>query len=192
VTTDNAAVQAAPTGDATAAPADVKASAPVAGGTHVVRSGETFSSIAQAAYGSAAYYPALLRANPNVNPNNLKLGTTITLPQLAEVKATAERPTSPVAASVAQDVKIDTTRQYKVQSGDSLYKISLKLYGKSTYVDRIYDANKQSIGADPKKLKLGMILELPEKPAAAGLASPRENSTSTLSGGPNFGEDQAK
>jgi nucleoid-associated protein YgaU len=107
--------------------------------------------------------------------------------------AAGARPTSPVAASVAQpEVKIDTTKQYKVQSGDSLYKISLKLYGKSTYVDRIYEANKQTIGADPKKLKLGMILELPEKPAAGGLASPRDNSTSTLSSGPNFADDQAK
>jgi nucleoid-associated protein YgaU len=146
-------------------------SAPVAvggGGTHVVRSGDTLSSIAQAAYGSAAYYPHILRANPTANPNNLKLGTVLTLPKVDEVKAT-DTPREHVSgvASINQDVKIDTTHQYRVQSGDSLYKISLKVYGKSTSVEKIYDLNKGTIGSDPKKLKLGMVLELPEKTAVA-------------------------
>jgi nucleoid-associated protein YgaU len=186
-------------GNLTTIAGEPKASAPVAGGTHIVRSGETFSSIAQSAYGSAAFYPAILRANPTVNPNNLKPGTQITLPKLDEVKgsggataSTAEHAGAPTSAAAAQsDVKIDQAKQYKVQSGDSLYKISLKLYGKSSYVDRIYEANKQTIGSDPKKLKLGMILNLPERPATP-LASPADGTTSTLSEGPNFADDQAK
>jgi len=141
--------------------------------THVVQSGDTLSSIAEAVYGSANYYPHILRANPQVNPNNLKLGTVLNLPHVDEVKATAtpaERGNG-VVASIAPDVKIDSSRQYQVQSGDSLYKISLKLYGKSTYVERIYEKNKATIGSDPKKLKLGMILDLPEKTAVAAAAA---------------------
>jgi nucleoid-associated protein YgaU len=143
------------------------------GGKYVVKSGDTLSSIAQATYGSAAYYPHILRANPTVNPNNLKLGTELTLPKAEDVRATdtpREHGTG-VAASIAQDVKIDTTHQYRVQSGDSLYKISLKVYGKSTYVEKIYDLNKATIGSDPKKLKLGMVLELPEKTSVATATS---------------------
>jgi nucleoid-associated protein YgaU len=138
------------------------------GGKYVVKSGDTLSSIAQATYGSASYYPHILRANPTVNPNNLKLGTELTLPKAEDVKAT-DTPREHVAgvASISQDVKIDTTHQYQVQSGDSLYKISLKVYGKSTYVEKIYELNKTTIGLDPKKLKLGMVLELPEKAAVA-------------------------
>jgi LysM repeat protein len=144
------------------------------GGKYVVKSGDTLSSIAQATYGSASYYPHILRANPTVNPNNLKLGTELTLPKAEDVKAT-DTPREHgigVAASISQDVKIDTTHQYRVQSGDSLYKISLKVYGKSTYVEKIYDLNKGTIGSDPKKLKLGMVLELPEKTAVATTGNP--------------------
>src|SRR5258706_7939414 len=138
------------------------------------------------AYGSAAYYPHILRANPTVNPNNLKLGAVLTLPKAEEVKVIAsagehsagERGTA--ALAVVQDVKIDPKTQYQVQSGDSLYKISLKIYGKATFVDRIYEKNKALIGSDPKKLKLGMILELPDKTAAA-VASPRQETTSQAS-----------
>ncbi|MDB5321344.1 MAG: Peptidoglycan-binding LysM [Phycisphaerales bacterium] len=160
-----------------AAAAPVAASAGrTAEGTHVVQSGDTLSSIAIEAYGSAAYYPHILRANPTVNPNNMKLGTTLILPKADEVKTIAvasERPTG-VVASVVQDVKIDPKTQYQVQSGDSLYKISLKVYGKSTFVERIYEKNKAAIGSDPKKLKLGMILELPEKATVAAVASPSQ------------------
>jgi nucleoid-associated protein YgaU len=143
--------------------------APKAGATHVVRSGETFSSIAQAVYGSAAYYPHLIRANPHANPNNLKLGTVINIPKVEDVKATggpaSAEHSKGAALTVVDEVKIDPTKQYRVQSGDSLYKISQKVYGKPTYVEAIYEKNRQQIGANPTKLKLGMILELPEKVA---------------------------
>ena len=140
--------------------------APTAGSSHVVRSGETFSSIAHAVYGSAAYYPHLIRANPHANPNNLKLGTTITIPRLEDVKATGgER--AKAALTVTDEVKIDPAKQYRVGSGDSLYKISQKVYGRPTYVEAIYEKNRQLIGPNPTKLKLGMILELPDKAAVA-------------------------
>jgi LysM repeat protein len=185
----NAAVERAVKGSPAAAPAPkaiVTADAaggseigsttatPAAGSTHLVRSGETFSSIAQTVYGSAAYYPHLIRANPHANPNNLKLGTTITIPKLEDVKAIggnagAERSGGAVfkvAADKALDeVKIDTAKQYRVQSGDSLYKISLKKFGTPNYVEAIYEKNRQQIGANPTRLKLGMILEMPEKTA---------------------------
>jgi LysM repeat protein len=143
---------------------------PTAGSTHIVRSGETFSSIAQAVYGSAAYYPHLIRANPQANPNNLKLGTAIVIPKLEDVKATAapgEHKTA-AAMTLADDVKIDPAKQYRVAAGDSLYKISIKRYGTPSYVEAIYEKNKQLIGPNATKLKLGMILDLPEKAAAAG------------------------
>lgn len=143
---------------------------PTAGSTHVVRSGETFSSIAQAVYGSAAYYPHLIRANPQANPNNLKLGTAIVIPKLEDVKATpapGEHKTA-AALTVADDVKLDPTKQYRVVAGDSLYKISIKVYGKPTYVEALHEKNKQLIGSNATKLKLGMILELPEKAAVGG------------------------
>src|SRR5688572_16905584 len=146
---------------------------PVGRNQHVVKSGETFSSIAQMAYGSAAYYPHVLRANPGLNPTNLKPGLVINLPAAEEVKASAAAEKSakasadaPAGAKMVDEVKIDATRQYKVVSGDSLYKIGQKLYGSGLMGDKIYEMNRQVIGSDPKRLKLGMVLELPQPPTA--------------------------
>ena len=51
-----------------------------------------------------------------------------------------------------------------MQSGDSLHKISMKLYGKIDMVQKIYDLNKSAIGDNPAKLKLGQVLKLPQPP----------------------------
>jgi nucleoid-associated protein YgaU len=161
------------------------------GGTHIVKAGETLSSIALSAYGSANYYPHILRANPNVNPNNLKLGTPLKLPHIDEVKAADHGPAHTAESSAATEVKIDPSKQYRVQAGDSLYKIAVKIYGKSSYLDKIYEKNKALIGADNKRLKLGMILELPEK-APTAAAAPSDSTSSTLTDPSLAEENQAK
>jgi His/Glu/Gln/Arg/opine family amino acid ABC transporter permease subunit len=88
----------------------------------------------------------------------------------------AERKVTALASPAAPEVRIDTTRQYKVQQNDSLYKIASKLYGKGTMADKLYERNKAAIGPDPKRLKLGMILDLPEAP----LAGPASANTPAL------------
>lgn len=168
---------------------------PGGGGTHIVKAGETLSSIALAAYGSSTYYPHILRANPNVNPNNLKLGTPLKMPRSDEVKAEASAEHgsghSSGQTSAEPEVKIDPSKQYRVQGGDSLYKIALKVYGKSSYLDKIYEKNKALIGADNKHLKPGMILELPEKGATAA-AAPSDSTTSSLTDRSASDENQEK
>ena len=52
---------------------------------------------------------------------------------------------------------------YEVQSGDTLATISQQYYGDPTQWRRIYDANKDTIGDDPDKLKLGTKLTIPPK-----------------------------
>jgi LysM repeat protein len=138
--------------------------------THTVQKNETISSIAAAAYGSANYYPHILRANPNLDPKKLKVGMSIVLPEVADVKPSdvpggseAAHATATPAASRSGPA-IDATKEYKVQPNDSLYKISVKLYGRSDMADKIYQLNKEKIGADPAKVKLGMVLKLPSAP----------------------------
>ncbi|HEX4794794.1 MAG TPA: LysM peptidoglycan-binding domain-containing protein, partial [Humisphaera sp.] len=53
-------------------------------------------------------------------------------------------------------------KDYTVQSNDSLYKISMKLFGRGDKANAIYDLNKQVIGSDPAKLKVGMVLKVPQ------------------------------
>jgi len=137
--------------------------------THVVQSGETFSSIAAAAYGSAAYYSHIMRANPTIDPRKIRPGMTINLPPVSEVRAdsTASPAAAPVAQAVTPAPKLDAKTEYRVESGDSLYKISLKLYGKADRTEKIYELNKATIGPDQAKLKVGMVLKLPEAPTTA-------------------------
>lgn len=133
--------------------------------THVVQPDETFSSISAAAYGSPNYWAHIARANPGVNPKALRPGMVIQLPDSAQVKI------DPSVSSSSSAAAIDSDREYRVRDGDSLYKISIKLYGKSDRVDAIYALNKQTIGADPQKLKVNMLLKLPEAPTVSTAAS---------------------
>jgi nucleoid-associated protein YgaU len=149
--------------------------------SHRIQSGETFSSISKAYYGDARYFSEIAKANPNVNPNRLRPGTTITLPDKSlfktekkEATAAATTPTGPSVTprpTVPAMTVVDAKTEYRVQSTDSLYKISLKLYGTPNKVDAIYQLNKQLIGADPAKLKLNMVLKLPEPPSATTSAT---------------------
>lgn len=145
-------------------------SAPVTGSTrtHVVKIGETYSSISAAAYGSSKYYAHIEHANPGIDPVRLKPGMTITLP------AIESKPAAASSAVARQQQTIDPLTQYKVQPNDSLYTISLRLYGKADRVQKIYELNKNVIGDDMSRVKVGMVLKLPEAPTqTAGAVTAR-------------------
>ena len=60
-------------------------------------------------------------------------------------------------------------RVYTVVQGDTLYGISVKVFGTPRHYERIYEANREQI-QDPNTLQVGAKLTLPEvgpKPAAA-------------------------
>ena len=69
--------------------------------------------------------------------------------------------TTPTTSSAAPSDAGST--DYEVASGDTLLTIADKNYGDQTQWRRIYDANKDTIGSDPDKLKVGMKLKLPPK-----------------------------
>jgi nucleoid-associated protein YgaU len=54
-------------------------------------------------------------------------------------------------------------QSYEVQAGDTLATIAQQFYGDPSQWRRIYDANKDAIGPDPDKLKLGTRLTIPPK-----------------------------
>ena len=67
---------------------------------------------------------------------------------------------SPTAAASSETAAGET---YEVQSGDTLLSIADQFYGDTTQWRRIYDANKDVIGSDPDKLKIGMKVKIPPK-----------------------------
>ena len=68
---------------------------------------------------------------------------------------------SPVT-SVKKPIPLQSSspRTYVVKKGDSLYAISRKLYGDSSHIERIFQANRQSLSSK-NSLKLGQTLIIP-------------------------------
>lgn len=84
-------------------------------------------------------------------------------PQLASPVASPSAVVS--AATPAPTTTQVAGESYEVQSGDTLAIIAQHFYGDPTLWRTIYDANKDAIGADPDKLKVGMKLTIPPKPS---------------------------
>ncbi len=144
-----------------------------AAGTYTVQAGDNFSRIAGKLYGNKNLYKVLVDANPTLDPARLKPGMTInapakdTLPAAAVVTTTAEtrNAVDPTAAETIG--AIDASKQYVIKPGDTLHKISLRLYGKTNRWSSIYDLNKEKIGPNAERLKIGTVLTLPEPPLAS-------------------------
>jgi nucleoid-associated protein YgaU len=121
--------------------------------THIIASGETFSSIARATYGDEKYWVAIAQANPLIDPDRIRVGQEIRLPEKELVLAGN-------AAPAAADLPGGATT-YTVQSGDTLGEIAVQFYGKASEWKRIHDANRQLIGPKASGLRTGMKLTIP-------------------------------
>ncbi len=144
---------------------EATAAAPLpAAGTYKIQAGDTYSKIAAKLYNNRNLYHLIEKANPGVNPSKLKIGQEINVPAAPASSASARDALTPAAPEITG--AIDATRQYRVQPGDTLHKISQKLYGKTKFWAALYDANKQKIGPDAGKLKVGTVLTLPHVPTA--------------------------
>ena len=91
-------------------------------------------------------------------------------PQRPPLASPAASPSAsaPVSASTPAPTAAATeagSQSYEVQAGDTLATIAQQFYGDPTLWRRIYDANADTIGSDPDKLKLGMKLTIPPKPS---------------------------
>ncbi len=135
--------------------------------THVVKEGENFWSIARNCYGNGAYAARIQEANPTVNPNRMHAGQTLVIPEVQARSSDSRvaRGTAGGAIAEAEPRAVDGRSEYRVKGGDSLYAISVRLYGKADRLEKIYELNKDAIGPDKARLKLGMVLKLPEAPA---------------------------
>lgn len=72
-------------------------------------------------------------------------------------KATAD---AAPAVTPAQD-PLTNAAEYTVVSGDNLSAIAQKHYGDANRWRDIYEANKETIGANPSAIRVGMVLKIP-------------------------------
>jgi len=103
---------------------------------YTIRAGDTFYTLAQK-YNTTV--DAIRRANPNVNPNNLKIGQVICIPE---------------SGGPPQDCPSGTF-PHTVQSGDTFYTLARRY---NTTVDAIRKANPN---VNPNNLKIGQVICIP-------------------------------
>jgi len=97
------------------------------GQDYKVAAGDSLSKISEKSYGSMDFWPAIAAANKISNPNLVYADTTIKIPAKEE------------AEKISVDMKATT---YQVQEGDTLFKISGKMYGDGSQWRRLDSANK--------------------------------------------------
>ena len=113
-----------------------------------VKSGDTLSLIALRHLGAADAWPAIVDANPAVDPRRLQIGQRLRLP-------TRPGRTRPPATPTV------TPRTHTVATGETLIVIAKTYYGSGDGWRSIYDANRSAIGPDPDTLAVGTRLVIP-------------------------------
>lgn len=116
------------------------------GRTHTVAEGEYLSDISKRYYGSTKHWQEIVKANPGVSPERLKVGQKLAIPELAGVG-------SSTAGSATAGAG-----EYVVKKGDTFESIAGKTLGDKNQWRKIQDVNP---GVDPGALKIGQKIKLP-------------------------------
>jgi resuscitation-promoting factor RpfA len=82
-------------------------------------------------------------------------------PALSASSSPAPSVVVPTAVAASPGEQPSAYTEYVVQPGDTLRSIAEREYGDATQWPRIYDANRDVIGADPDTLVAGTTLRLP-------------------------------
>ncbi len=128
--------------------------------TYKVQHGDSLSSISEQFYKTPAKWGIIYAANRQkigADPGKLQDGMELVIPE-AGAAASAGPARGPRGTGAAAG-------KYVVATDDTLTSIAQKSYGSATKadIDRIYQANKATIGPDPDVLKVGMELVIPAK-----------------------------
>jgi nucleoid-associated protein YgaU len=131
---------------------------------HVVASGDTMSGIAKRYLGKESAWNAIAKANPNVDPTAMKVGTRLRIPAAEATSGAGSSASSPASSGSTSAATASAAQGgvHTVAAGDTLSSISRKHYGDGKYWEKIYEANKSAIGSDPARLKVGQRLTLPK------------------------------
>ena len=151
--TINPPAPASPTTTAKTSPV----TAPASGATkYTIKAGDTFSTIAGDFYKDTRKWSVIAKANPGVDPARLKVGQVINVPTDGAVARQAT--TVPERASA---VTRPSGTTHTVATGETLSAIAERYLGSKGAWKRLYEANKDAIGSDPAKLKVGTKLVIP-------------------------------
>jgi nucleoid-associated protein YgaU len=118
--------------------------------THFVKEGDSLSGISKKFYGTTEHWMKIQSANNLTNPNQVRIGTRLVIPNLDAGGTSAT--TTTVASARPQ-----TTT---VREGENLSDIAKRELGNRNLWKLIWSANKASL-PDPDVLRVGMTLQIP-------------------------------
>ncbi len=135
---------------------------------HVVKAGESISSIARDVLGSMDYADEIAAANSLKNPEVIEVGQELTIPEVgsraeptaaAEPTKAMEKKEEPAAMQGAQTSQAKITgNTYTVLRGDTLATIAKRAYGDESMYKKIMQANGLR---NANRVEAGMVLKLP-------------------------------
>jgi nucleoid-associated protein YgaU len=131
---------------------------------YVVRRGDQIMTIAQRVYGSTRHWQAIAKANPDVDPQKLRAGQRLRIPEDPEnVQGVVVEGGEPETPAIPEPEQVE----HIVQNNDSLWKIAASFYGDGTTWRIIRDANRSLVGDNGEKLRPGMTIVIPPAPNQA-------------------------
>ena len=134
--------------------------------TYIVKAGDNLWLIAKSEYHDASKHDLIAKANPNIDPTNLKVGSKLVIPPLPATGTPGD------SGTVVQHPGETAGETYTVQSGDTLWTIAQKHYGNGVKAKLIEQANPGIKGT----LHIGQKIVLPP---ADTTPTPSSDSTST-------------
>lgn len=123
--------------------------------TYTVQKGDHLWMIAEKFYNSGYNWVDIASANQIKNANLIEIGQEIIIPDVALKVITVKDTTT---LKVANAIESNT---YTTVKGDYLWSIALRAYGDGYAYTKIYDANKEKIGANPNVLEKDVVLVIP-------------------------------
>lgn len=118
--------------------------------TYTIAAGDSLWNIAVKFYGSGAYWQKIFNDNAGVisDPDRIYAGQQIVIYLERE------------SGAAQGDAENETTNTYVVEEGDTLWKISQKVYGRGWSWRRIYQANADII-SEPGNIYVGQVIKIP-------------------------------
>ncbi|HHH76173.1 MAG TPA: LysM domain-containing protein, partial [Phycisphaerae bacterium] len=129
--------------------------------THKVASGDLLGTIAQKYLGSQRHWEDIVKANPGINPNNLKINSVLRIPP-------PPKTASPTSSDGATSATLPAGwKLHKIASRETLELIAKKYYDRGSQWDVIAKANPK---IDPNRLRIGTQIRIPPKPETKSTA----------------------
>lgn len=141
---------------------------------HQIQPGETFSALAVKYLGHAKHTDLIAKANPSLDPHRLFVGAKVNIPARPEESAPAleASPSAIARAPAPADAPRDATaytpppipddRRYVVQAGEGWYDLARRFLGDGNRWPELLELNRDRVPRDPRLLKVGAVIELPE------------------------------